>query len=273
MRILSWLILLPVSVLQAQADSASRARNQPVRPFHIIDNVYYIGASDIAIFLIATPNGLIVTDGGYVETAPQILANIRTLGYRPEDVKLLLNSHAHFDHAGGLAELKRVTGARLVAGRGDSAELANGGRDDFWLKDGNPFPAVTVDRAVADGDTVRLGGTSIVAMATPGHTKGCTTWSMTVHDGRREYAALFICSLSVLGPLSDAGVIADYQSSIAKLRRARCDLFLAAHASIFGMDEKRARMEAGAGSAAFLDPAGCRGYIDGAEASLNRQRQ
>jgi hypothetical protein len=148
----------------------------------MVGNVYYIGASEIASFLIATSGGLIVLDGGFAETAPLILANIRSLGFDPHDVRILLNSHAHYDHAGGLAELKKATGAQLYAGRGDSALLARGGRGDFFFGERLPFPPVVVDHAVADGDRVVLGEDTLVAIATPGHTRGCTTWSTTVRD-------------------------------------------------------------------------------------------
>jgi len=161
--------------MTAQADAVSRSQNQPIPPFRVLGNVYYVGASDVTSFLIATSAGLIVLDGGFVQTAPQILRNLRALGFDQRDVRILLNSHAHFDHAGGLAALKAATGAELYAGRGDSMLLARGGKGDFFFGDRLPYPPVTVDHAVQDGDRVILGKDTLVALATPGHTRGCTT--------------------------------------------------------------------------------------------------
>lgn len=237
--------------------------------------MYYVGASDIAAYLIATPQGHLLIDGGFVQTAPIILRNIAALGFEPRDVKVVLNSHAHFDHAGGLSRLKEVTGARLVAGQADSALLAAGGRGDFHFRDRFPFPAVTVDRSVRDGDRVELGGSVLTARATPGHTRGCTTWSMAVEEGGRTYHLLFVCSLSIPGyPLRDMPqyptIADDYRSSIAKLRALPCDVLLGPHGAMFGLLEKMGRMGTGKASP-FIDPAACAAYLDGAEEELNRR--
>ena len=224
------ILIGPVSPpLHAQADSISRSWNRPVAPFRIIGNVYYIGAFEVSSFLIATSAGLVVLDGGFAETAPQILGNIRTLGFDPRDVRILLNSHAHYDHAGGLAALKEATAAVLYAGRGDSALLTRGGKEDFFFGDRFPFPPVIVDRAVADNDRIVLGEDTLVAVATPGHTRGCTTWSTTVRDRGSKYATLFSCSLSIPGyQLRDdppyPGIVRDYQASIRRLRALPCDV-------------------------------------------------
>jgi metallo-beta-lactamase class B len=261
--------LAATSPLAGQSDSAARAWNQPVRPFRIIDSIYYVGASDVTSYLIVTSGGLILLDGGLPETAPQILANVRTLGYDPARIRILLNSHAHFDHAGGLAELKRVTGARVMAGRGDSALLARGGRGDPAWADRFSYAPIAVDRAVADGDRVELGGTTITALATPGHTRGCTTWSTEVTVGGRPLSVVFNCSLSIpgysFGP--DApypGIAQDYEASIAKLRTVRCEVFLAPHGSQFDMTAKMARAGGPDSASPFIDPQGCRRYLDGA---------
>lgn len=262
--------------LPGDSDSTSHPRNEAVRPFRIIGNVYYVGASDIAIYLIVTTDGLILLDGGYADMPQQVLRNIRALGFDPRQVRILLNSHAHYDHAGGLAELKRVTGAPLYAGRGDSVLLAHGGHDDFAFGNRFLFPPVTVDHAVSDGDSIILGRSTIVAVATPGHTKGCTTWAMTVRDGDKTYHVLFICSLSIPGydlrHLASYPTIGDdYRASIAKLRRLPCDIFLAPHASMFGLSEKMPRARAATHPSPFSDPVGCRTYLDSAEADLNRR--
>ena len=266
------------SRMAAQGDSVWRSWNQPITPFHVIGNVYYVGASDVTAFLIATSGGLILLDGGFVETAPQILRNIRTLGFDSRDVQIILNSHAHFDHAGGLAALKAATRAQLYAGRGDSALLARGGTGDFFFGDRLPYPPVTVDHATQDGDHVILGTDTLVAIATPGHTRGCTTWAMTVHDHGTAYATLFFCSFSIPGyRVRDhppyPGITEDYQRSIRRLQALRCDVFLAPHGSHFALLAKAARARAALKSQ-FIDPDGCRAYLEGAAeapaAAMNR---
>ncbi|HYK11537.1 MAG TPA: metallo-beta-lactamase [Gemmatimonadales bacterium] len=183
LRILSGILAtVAAAPLPAQTDTA-------VKPFRMIGNIYYVGGSDVAIYLIATPDGLILLDGGYRDKVPRLLISIGRAGFDPTKIKILLNSHGHYDHAGGLAELKRVTGARLYAGRGDSTILANGGQHDFGFGNRFLFPSVTVTHPVSDGDSITLGGTTIRAVATPGHTKGCTTWSVTVREGGKDYDA------------------------------------------------------------------------------------
>ncbi|MBA3948996.1 MAG: metallo-beta-lactamase, partial [Acidobacteria bacterium] len=173
---------LSLLVMGAQSAATDRAAwNRPVEPFRIIGNVYYVGAEGVSAFLIRTSDGLVLLDGALPETATQIAANIATLGFSPRDVKVLINSHAHFDHGGGIAELKRLTGASLAVSAADAPALEAGGPD---------MPAVRVDRRLADGDRVRLGETTLTAHLTPGHTKGCTTWTMTAQEDGRGHDVL-----------------------------------------------------------------------------------
>jgi metallo-beta-lactamase class B len=256
--------------LVAQHDSGERAAwNEPVKPFRIVGNVYYVGAAGVTSFLITTPQGHILLDGGLPETAPLIEKNIAALGFRVQDVKFLLNSHAHYDHCGGLAELKRLSGAQMVASRADAEVLESGGRVSFegWKNSG--FPVVKVDRVIADGETVKLGDTSLTAVLTPGHTKGCTTWAMPVTESGKTYHVVFYCSTSVPGYRlinnpKYPQIVADYEHSFAKLRRLPCDVFLAPHAGFFHLDEKRARMGQG-GANPFIDPAEFRAFLDRSE--------
>src|SRR5688572_3304504 len=146
------LILLTPVVACAQSDPISRSWNQPVEPFRIAGNLYYVGASDIASYLIATPKGHIVIDGGFVETVPLIVESIGKLGFKVEDVRILLSTHAHYDHAGGLAELKRITGATFYASKEDIPQLARGGLDDPQFGNRFPFPPVRADRILRDGE-------------------------------------------------------------------------------------------------------------------------
>jgi metallo-beta-lactamase class B len=199
------------------------------------------------------------------------------LGLRIEDVKVLLNSHSHFDHAGGLAELQKKSGARLIASERDAVQIESGGQGDFAWGDAHPFPAVRVDRKIKDGDTVELGGITLTAHLTPGHTKGCTTWTATFEEKRRKekperLRAVFFCSTSVPDPENYrlAGnprypeIAADYERSFKILRDLPCDLFLAPHGSMFGLLEKAARLRAG-DRRAFVDPQGFRSYVEGSE--------
>jgi metallo-beta-lactamase class B len=257
--LLATLLLLAASPLLAQHDPVSRSWNQPVEPFRIAGNLYYVGASDITSYLITTPRGHILIDGGFVETVPQITANIRKLGFRVEDVRILLNSHAHVDHAGGLAELKRLTGATLYASARDIPLLARGGLDDPHFADRLPYPAVRADRIIHDGSRVTLGGTTLVARLTPAHTAGCTTWTMRVRENGKPLDVVFVGSASVPNAYRlTAPLIADYRHTFQLLRSLKCDIFLGSHGNFFQLEEKRKSRQ-------FVDPEGYRRYVAEAE--------
>jgi metallo-beta-lactamase class B len=274
---LAGVALLAPAGLRAQADPTSRSRNQPVAPYRILGNLYYVGASDITSFLIVTERGLIVLDGGFVETAPQIRDNIAKLGFALRDVKILLNSHAHSDHAGGLAQLKAWTGAQLLAGERDALLLAAGGRGDFFFGDTLTFPPVHVDRPMHDGDRVTLGDTTLVAHPTPGHTKGCTSWSMKIHDAGRSYDVVFLGSTTVLSGYrlidhpSYEGIAADYAHTFEVLKALPCDVFLASHAEFYDGLEKARRLRAGGPTNPFIDPQGYRAFVTRAEAAYRER--
>lgn len=262
--------------LFAQRDSSERAAwNEPVKPFRIIGSVYYVGVSGVTSFLITTAQGHILLDGGFPETAPRIEKNIAARGFRIQDVKVLLNSHAHYDHCGGLSELKRLSGAQMVASRSDAEVLESGGRVSFegWKNSG--FPPVKVDRVIADGETVQLGDVTLTAVLTPGHTKGCTTWTMPVTDSGKTYHVVFYCSTTVPGyklvnNLKYPQIVSDYQRSFAKLRQLPCDVFLAPHGGFFHLDEKRARMGNGRANP-FIDSSEFRTFLEQSERDFDRE--
>jgi metallo-beta-lactamase class B len=268
-------IAVPASA-RAQASDLSRSMNQPVPPFHMIGDIYYVGASDITSYLIVTPAGDILLDGGFVETAPQIEANIQTLGFKVADVKILLSSHEHLDHAGGFAELKRLTGAQFVAMAEEVPTLASG----------TSFPAVAPDRVIHDGDTVTLGGVTLTAHLTPGHTRGCTTWTMSTPDGGESYNVVFVGSASVLpmyklidrpgNPATYPGIEADYEKTFRVLKSLPCDVFFGAHGSFYSLVQKREAMSQNPARNPFIDPAGYQAYIARAEGvfrtELERER-
>lgn len=229
------------------ADPKQRAEwNKPQKPFRIIDRIYYVGTAGVSAYMIFTLQGLILIDGGLPESAAQIEANIKTLGFDIKDVRLILNTHAHFDHAGGLAKLKRDSGARLLVSEGDKPIIERG-RASFGAAD--PFPRVTVDRALKDGDTAILGGVVLTAMVTPGHTPGCTNWTMPAVEGVTDHNVIFFCSLSTGGnPLVNnkayPTIAADYKASFARLKKINADVFLAPHGEQFNLAKKAATVEA-----------------------------
>jgi metallo-beta-lactamase class B len=260
------LLVALAGLAMGQADPTSRSWNKPVPPFRIAGNLYYIGATEIGSFLITTPEGHILLDGGFVETAPQIEENIARLGFRLADVKILLNSHAHYDHAGGLAELKRKTGAKVIASARDAELLRIGGHGDFRFADTLTFPPVEVDRIIGDGESIELGGQKLTALLTPGHTKGNTTWTTKISDGAKSYDVVFAGSPTALdyqlvGKESYPGIAADFEKTFTVLKKLPCDIFLSDHGSFFSSEQKRERLARGEKTNPFIDPDGYKRFV------------
>ncbi len=274
------LLAVPIALcfaLWGQSNASERADwNRPVTPFRIIGNVYYVGASGVSSFLIASSQGLILLDGGLSETAPLIQKNVATLGFHMKDVRYLLNSHAHYDHCGGLAELKHASGAQMIASQPDAQTLSTGHQLSYGKGQSDThFPPVAVDRIVGDGEVVQLGEIRLTAHLTPGHTKGCTTWSMPVADQGRRFQVVFYCSTTVagndlVGNRKYPQIVADYEHSFAELRAMPCDVFLAPHPGFFHMQEKRAQMQAGKRNA-FVDPAELRQFVDDSQRAFRQE--
>jgi metallo-beta-lactamase class B len=275
------LVLFIITVLSsicsiAQPDPPRRSGNEPVEPFRIVGNIYYVGASDITSFLITNPGGHILLDGGLVETAPMIRDNIRKLGFRVEDVKYLLNSHAHLDHAGGLAQLKEWTGAQFVASREDGAQIARGGRRDPMWGDRLTFPPVKPDRIVGDGETVISGETIMTAHLTPGHTKGCTTWTTDAEEDGHRYHVVFLCSTSAPGYKlvnnpNYPNIVDDYRQTFAYLKTLPCDVFLGAHGSFFDLDGNRRALKADPTHNPFVSAQEYQAFLEGSQRDLEAQ--
>jgi metallo-beta-lactamase class B len=270
------LLLLFSSQASAQKDETDRRRNAPVEPFRVIDNVYYVGASDVTSFLVTTPRGHILIDAGYAETAPQIKANVARLGFKIGDVKILLTTQAHFDHAGGLAELKRASGARLLASREEAALLANGGKGDFAFGDSLPYEPVTTDRTIADGEKISLGGVTLKAVSTPGHTKGCTAFTTTVREGGKKYEVVFFGSTTapgyrLVGNEKYPNLVADYERTFRVSKALTPDVFLASHGSFFDLTGKAERARKGASPNPFIDPQSYRRYLEATEKTFREQ--
>jgi metallo-beta-lactamase class B len=223
--------------------------NEPYEPFTVIGNIHYVGTAGVSAFLITTPDGHFLLDGIVPQSVPQIAANIRALGYGVRDVKYLLNSHAHFDHAGGLAGLQRLSGATMVASAADKPVL-EAGDISYGPSSGMRFPPVRVDRVIGDNESLTLGGVTLTAHMTPGHTEGCTSWSMDVTgaDGA-PHTAFFHCSATVAGqslvPEAYPGMVSAFRSTFARVRAMRADVFLGNHENFFDLDARRQRQRAG----------------------------
>lgn len=275
------LALLVCAVLTGQAAGPTAAQvramfnpwKTPVPPRHLVDNVYYVGAIGVSSYLITTPAGHILLDTGFDDTAPHTAQSIEQLGFKLTDIKLILSSHAHIDHTGGHARMKQLTGAQVVASAADAEVLESGGAADFI-----PFPRelilyapVNVDRVVADGERITLGGVTLTANVTPGHTRGATTWTMDVHEDGKTYHVVFFSSASVNQGTrlryqpSYPGIADDLAKTFERLKGMPCDIFFAPHGGQFAMAEKFARLDKGEGVAALVDPAGWRKLIGDAE--------
>jgi len=240
-------VLLGAAAPQAAAPvmSGPPAWTQPTAPFKLTSNIYYVGTRGLAAYLIVTPKGLILLDATMEQNVPGIEANIKSLGFKLSDVKILLNSHAHFDHAGGLAMMKRDTGAKLYAMAGDVWALENGKHDSDQNYTG-AFAPVKVDLALKSGNTVTLGGVTLTAIATPGHTKGCTTWLMTSKTGFGVKRVVFPGSLTVagsklVGNTRYPNIVADFRGSFARMAAIEADIVLPAHPELANVLTLRGR--------------------------------
>ena len=274
------LVAVPAVLLfRAWKDASNRGGQKHAEPFRIAGNFYYVGANDVASFLITGAEGHVLIDGGYPGTAPMIMASIAKLGFDIRDVRLLLNSEPHFDHAGGLAALQKASGARLWASDASARALEAGGDDPdlmlpfrllMWARITRYQPP-RVDHRFADGDTIRVGPVAIVAHLTPGHTRGCTTYSFPVRDGDRVLNVVSACSLKVLGGSRYDGQQADLEHTFAVLRGLPADIWVSSHARLWGRYRKFvARDTAKDPAEPFIDPDGYRAYVDSGEAGLRR---
>ena len=251
----------------------------PAEPFRIAGNFYYVGATDAAAFLITGPDGHIVLDGGYPTTAPMIIASIAKLGFSIKDVKVLLNSEAHPDHAGGLGVLQKASGAELWASEASTYSLASGGDDPDLVLPLRAlvrigilgYPPVRVDHVFKDGDTIRLGPLALTAHITGGHTRGCTSWSFQVHDGDRVLNVVSACDLVPLATTRYPEQGSDLERSFRVLRSLPADIWVTCHAREWGRYRKFAASRTAKDPVEpFIDPAGYRAYIDDAEAKHRR---
>jgi metallo-beta-lactamase class B len=269
----------PTAQLTAQINPAW---THPFPPFRIAGNLYYVGSEDLASYLIATPRGLILINSNLESSMPLIRKSVETLGFRFSDIKILLISHAHYDHCAGSAQIIRLTGAKYEVMAPDVSVVQSGGKTDFQYRADRlmHFPPAHVDRVLHDGDTVRLGGSVLTAHLTAGHTKGTTTWTMDETGGGRVLHVVIVGSPNVnpgytlVQNAAYPQISADYKHGFAVLDSLPCDIFLGAHGGYFGLVEKYARWKQGDHDA-FIDPAGYKAYladrVQAFQAELRRQ--
>jgi metallo-beta-lactamase class B len=249
--------------------------SQIVEGYRVIGNIYYVGATDISAHVITTPAGLILLDTGTTQMLPVIRSNIEKLGFRMQDIKIILSSHAHWDHVEGHAAMQALTGAQVMAVGEDAAAIASGVDSSAIAARG--WKPVKVDRVLKDGDTVTLGGVVMRAHLTPGHTKGCTTWTTTVQEGGKSYLVVFVGGVSInegvklLGNTRHPSIIEDYARTFRVLKELKADVFLAQHPAIYGMAEKVQRLKANPSSNPFIDPQGYQRAISEAESQYLKQ--
>ncbi len=267
-------------VLVGQRLNATKVGGQaPAEPFRIAGNLYYVGANDVAAFLITGPEGHVVLDGGYPTTAKMIMASIAKLGFDIKDVKVLLNSEPHPDHGGGLTVLQQASGAELWASDASADVLASGGDDPdavlplralIWIGIVG-YPGARVDHRFKDGDTIRVGPIALTAHITGGHTRGCTSWSFPVRDGDRVLNVVSACDLTVLALMRYPEQGADLERSFRVLRSLPADIWVTCHARQWGRYRKFVASATAKNPAdPFIDPDGYRAYIDSAEGEFRR---
>jgi metallo-beta-lactamase class B len=259
------LVLAGADSVFAQADPEW---TEPFPPFHIAGNLYYVGSKGLANYLVTTPQGNILINSDLEANVPMIEASIEKLGFKFKDTKILLISHAHWDHDAGSAKIKEMTGASYMVMGADVPVVESGGKMDFQYGN-NPsflYPPTKVDRVLHDGDEVRLGGAVLVAHLTPGHTKGCTTWTMSVTEGDKTYNVVIIGSPNVnpgyklIHNDNYPQIAEDYERMWRVLKSLPCDIFLGAHGGYFGLEEKYPRLKDG-GANPFIDPRGYKEYV------------
>ncbi len=251
----------------------------PITPFEISGNLYYVGSRDLAAFLVATRDGNILINANLESSPPLIRHSVEQLGFKWADTKILLSSQAHYDHAAGAAEVLRETHAKHLVMDGDVDVMRSGGATDYD-KTLDRFPPARVDTVLHDGETVTLGGTTITAHKTAGHTKGCTTWTMETHEGGRTLHVVIVGgwawnpAVRLVStpnhPASYPGIEQDFDHAFATYEMLPCDIFLGAHGLYFNMLDKLARVSK-EGSAVWIDPGGYHRVLADKEAAFHKE--
>ncbi len=269
---------MPESERENIADNPSWTA--PQKPFRIYGNTWIVGPRGLGVFLITAPTGHVLIDTGVPGDAQLIETNIRHLGFNLRDIKWILNSHAHSDHAGGIAQLAHDTDAQVIASAADTPLLERGGDDDPQYGDRFPFPAVHVALTVADGESLHLGDLVLTAHATPGHTKGNTTWTWMSCESKHclhmvDVGSLSAPSFKLIGNPKYPNIVKDFDHSFAVVGALACDIPLAPHPGMVDFWERVAKRNHGDANA-LMDTMGCRNYAKEArknfEAQLAKER-
>ena len=275
-RMLPMMVALLSACLGVRAGAQSPPSwTEPFPPHTIAGNLHYVGSRDLASYLITTNDGHILINSSLEESVPLIRASVEKLGFKFTDVKVLLISHAHADHCAGGAEIKKLTGASYMVMEGDAHAVESGGAPKK-LADYLQFPPAKVDRVLKDGDAVKLGGAVLVARLTPGHTRGCTTWTMQVDDGGKKLHAVIIGSPNVnpgyilIHNKTYPEIATDYERCFRVLHSLPVDLFLGAHGSYYDMEKKHARLRT-ASVNPFIDPDGYHRYVTAREQAFRAE--
>ena len=261
------LILFAFSLFTSSA-AAQNDWTEPFPAFRIAGNLYYVGSKGLASYLVATPQGHILINSDLEANVPMICTSVESLGFKFTDIKILLISHAHSDHNAGSALIKELTGAKYMVMDADVQVVESGGKSDFHY--GNDlamrYKPTKVDHVLHDGEEVKLGGSMLVAHLTPGHTRGCTTWTMKIKDGAKTYNVVIVGSPNVnpgyrlVGNTVYPQIMADFEKTFRVLKALPCDFFLGAHGSYFDLEGKYARLKQGVATA-LIDPEGYRNFV------------
>lgn len=250
--------------------------NRYFPPHRVVGNVYYVGSSFIASFLITTPEGHFLLNSGTEETVALIRSGIEKLGFRFADIKVLLSGHAHIDHVGGHALIRQLTGARVMAMAGDDVLITSGGASDFHYADRWCWTGCPVDHILRDGETVTLGGTSLTACLTPGHTEGCTAWTFSAEDSGTPYRVVVVASARanpgyrLVNNPQYPGIVEDFERTFRVLRSLPCDVFLGAHGWYYNLEGKYAGLSE-AGRNPFVDPQGYSDFLAKSEENFREE--
>jgi metallo-beta-lactamase class B len=272
------LIFFRLTIVGTKEAKAQDDWTEPFPAFRIAGNLYYVGSKGLANYLITTPQGHILINSDLEANVPLIRASIESLGFKFTDVKILLISHAHYDHNAGSDMIKKLTGAKYMVMETDVPVVESGGKSDFQYGNDptNLYPPTKVDRVLRDGDEVKLGDAVLTARLTPGHTKGCTTWTMKVKDGGKTRDVVIIGSPNVnpgyrlVGNSVYPGIAEDFERTFRVLNSLPCDYFLGAHGAYFDMETKYAQLKAGV-STAFIDPVGYKNYVADREGAFRKE--
>ena len=262
------LFAVPLLLAGSSVVPSSPTWTEPFPPHHVIGNIYYVGSRGLASFLVTTPQGHILINSSLDNSPSMIRESVEKLGFHFNDIKILLISHAHWDHCAGSEQIKELTGAKYFVMDGDVSEVESGGKTDFQY--GNSpdthYKPAKVDRVLHDGDEVRLGDTVLVAHLTAGHTRGTTTWTMKVTEGGKSYNVVIVGSPNVnpgyklVGNQTYPQISADYEHTFKVLKSLPCDIFLGAHGDYYGMEAKFSKMKPN-GENPFIDPEGYQSYV------------